>query len=253
MQAAHPKAVPDWTNRRAVRIGSPPTATEAFGICCLCGGPTQPGSSVCFCCRSVVRRLQQPLVNVRAVTSFQVGDDVHYLLRGYKDAPDTTTRTACTTAIATLVDHWLAGDGSRWWSRLHSTPALVTAVPSAQRSGKPPVERLIEAVPELASRYRPLLIPGPAPTDHLVASRQGFSVPSLPRKGGIDPGTCVLVVDDTFTTGARVQSAVAALRVGGLQVGGALVVGRAVAPDSSPWQRAYWRATAVGPRRLSEG
>ena len=47
-------------------------------------------------------------------------------------------------------------------------------------------------------------------------------------------GLPVLVFDDSVTTGARAQSAAAALRLAGARVVGILAVGRALAPIGDP-------------------
>ncbi|MGH9096786.1 MAG: hypothetical protein ACRDWB_05120, partial [Acidimicrobiales bacterium] len=115
-----------------------------------------------------------------------------------------------------------------------------------------PVDVILRAVPALARWHRPLLARGPGPTDHLVASRSGFVVsPGLALEAGVR-GHRALVVDDSLTTGARAQSAVAALRAAGVQVVGVLVIGRAVTPEAAPWQAAYWDATAEV-RRAARG
>jgi adenine/guanine phosphoribosyltransferase-like PRPP-binding protein len=182
-----------------------------------------------------------PLAPVTAVTPYRVGDEMHRLLRGYKDAPEAEVRSGCTDRLAGLFDRWLGDDGCRRLARTGGRWDVVVGVPSSHRPGAP-VDALLRAVPVLARAHRPLLVRGSEPTDHLVASRRGFEV--TPGPGGGSKGDRALVVDDSFTTGARAQSAVAALRAAGIGVAGVLVVGRVVAPDAAAWQAAYWDATA---------
>ena len=231
------------TEPTGVRRGSPAAPTESFGICRLCGGPTRPGLAVCYCCRQVTRSLRLPLAPVIAVTTYRVGDRMHRLLRGYTDAPVAAGRSACAVRLSATVDRWLTQGGAGWWARVGASCDAVVGVPSTSgRRGPPPVDRLIRGVPLLHARHRTLLVAGPTPPDHLVASRIGFAVrEDAARAAGV--GGAVLVVDDTFTTGARAQSAVAVLRRAGMTVRGVLVVGRAIDPDAAPWQDAYWRAT----------
>jgi adenine/guanine phosphoribosyltransferase-like PRPP-binding protein len=84
---------------------------------------------------------------------------------------------------------------------------------------------VVGGVPGLGGRLAPVLVRGPIPTDHLVASRWGFGTAE-----GVDPGWHrghrVLVVDDTIITGARAQSAAATLRLQGAEVIGVLALGR---------------------------
>jgi hypothetical protein len=85
------------------------------------------------------------------------------------------------------------------------------------------------------------LLRGPGGLDHLHPSRSGFVVD--PR---VDRATLgrhsALVVDDSYTTGARAQSAATALRLAGMRVGAILALGRVVAPRSCPWHAAFWAA-----------
>jgi orotate phosphoribosyltransferase len=50
----------------------------------------------------------------------------------------------------------------------------------------------------------------------------------------------VLLIDNTFTTGARVQSAASALALAGADVVAAVVLGRFVRPDYSAEARQLW-------------
>jgi orotate phosphoribosyltransferase len=53
-------------------------------------------------------------------------------------------------------------------------------------------------------------------------------------------GSRVLLLDDTYTSGAAVQSAASALQMAGAHVVAAVVVGRYVKPDFSDDTRALW-------------
>lgn len=217
----------------------PPTSD--YGVCRLCGAPTRAGFGCCFCCAVLVRQLRMPLAPLVAIAGYRVGDGLHRLLRGYKDDPSARVRARDTRALVDRVDRWLAlhGDGLR---RRLGPWDLVVTVPSSHRTGRSPVDALAGAVPGLASELVPgVLVRGPARLDHLVADRRGFRLRG--RLAGAAAGCRALVVDDTVTTGARAQSAVAALRVAGFGVAGVLVVGRALAPEAAPWQAAHWAAT----------
>ena len=103
---------------------------------------------------------------------------------------------------------------------------VVTVVPSVRRATGAPAATLVSLVPQLAGRYRPLLVRGPTPTGHLRAARHGFVLAPGVRPDWLRQQR-VLVFDDSITTGARAQSAAFTLRrAGGLAVG-VLAVGRA--------------------------
>jgi hypothetical protein len=171
-----------------------------------------------------------PLVPLVAMASYRGGDDLHRRLRGYKDASEAEVRSDLTCRLGAMAQRWLVDHGAALGRRFGRWDPVVT-VPSSTRPAGSSVDRLVGAVPVLADRMvAGVLVRGPAALDHLVADRRGFVV-----DGKVAPlvvGRRALVVDDSVVTGARAQSAVAALRSAGVEVAGVLVVGRAVAPDA---------------------
>jgi hypothetical protein len=218
-------------------------ASSEFGVCRFCRGPTQPGYGRCFCCATVAAHLGMPLVPVVSMTAYQLGDEMHRTLRRYKDAHSARTRRRsvdrCATLLAAFVDRHREGiegiSGGPW--------DTVVTVPSSTRPDRWPVDAVVTAVPSLAVGHRRLLVRGPGRLDHLQPSCSGFVVDPQ-----VDVATLgrhrVLVVDDSYTTGARAQSAAKALRRAGMRVGAILVLGRVVAPRSCPWHAAFWAAYA---------
>jgi adenine/guanine phosphoribosyltransferase-like PRPP-binding protein len=184
-----------------------------------------------------------PLVPVVSMTTYQLGDEMHRTLRRYKDAPSATTRRRsidrCATLLAAFVDGHREGiealSGGPW--------DTVVTVPSSTRPGRWPVEAVVAAVGSLAVAHRRLLVRGPGRLDHLQPSRSGFVVDPQVELATLGRHR-VLVVDDSYTTGARAQSAATALRLVGMQVGAILALGRVVAPRSCPWHAAFWAAYA---------
>jgi hypothetical protein len=201
------------------RTGAAPTG---WSLCPVCGVPIPSSAAAgpCFCCRTVARQLRVPLVPlVSVVTAARRGASARRL-RAYKDSPVAEHRSEVAAALVDLVRRWLAAGG-------RVPPGTVVTVPSTSRPAPPPVDRLVAAVPELADRWAPgALMAGPGRSDHLLACRDGFRI----RPGRVEllrarrAGTAV-VVDDTYTTGARAQSAAATLRLAGIRVSGILVVG----------------------------
>jgi len=242
MSRAHRLADPTAA-RADARRPLPRDMLSEFGVCRFCRGPTQPGYRRCFCCATVAAHLGMPLVPVVAMTTYQLGDEMHRTLRRYKDAPSATTRRRCVDRCASLLAAFVDGrrpgiesiSGGPWDS--------VVTVPSSTTPGRSPVDAVVAAVGSLSVAHRRLLVKGPGRLDHLHPSRSGFVVD--PR---VDLATLgrhrVLVVDDSYTTGARAQSAATALRLVGMRVGAILALGRVVAPHSCPWHAAFWAAYA---------
>ncbi len=229
-------------------LPSPPPADDG-PACRVCRRGVAAGHGLCFCCRRVAGQLGLPLVPVVALCEYRVGDRTHQLLRGYKDAPVAEARAACRRRLAAELGGAVAQPDRPPLGRLGRWD-LVAAVPSSHRPGPAPVEALIESVPSLAAVHRRLLGRGPAVVDHLVADRKGFA---LLAGTGPDVGRDrrVLLVDDTTTTGARAQSAAAALRLSGGEVAGVLVLGRALAARDGGHGHGHGARWPGGPDRAA--
>jgi hypothetical protein len=122
---------------------------------------------------------------------------VHYLLRQYKDGP-AQLRRRLMPRVAALLARFLQQHGQciGGWD-------LITVVPSSiGRPGQHPLAQAINMVPALADTYRALLHAGLHPAGHLAARDDAFVVTREAT------GRRVLLVDDTFTTGAEIQRAV---------------------------------------------
>jgi len=197
-------------------------------VCRVCGGTAHADFAHCFCCATVVRQLRMPLVPVVTVVDYRVGDRMHRRLRGYKDAPVAEARETCATQLADLVGRWLAADPTLLPRRFGSGWDLVATVPSSGRPVGAPADALVLRVPGLAPGHASLLVRGPESTGHLRAARRGFDVSSSVDRESLRDRR-VLVFDDSITTGARAQSAAAALRMAGADVVGVVAVGRVVA------------------------
>jgi adenine/guanine phosphoribosyltransferase-like PRPP-binding protein len=76
---------------------------------------------------------------------------------------------------------------------------------------------------------------------HNVACDSGFVASPDVR------GTRVLVVDDTFTTGARAQSAASALQLAGARVIAVVAIGRVIDPGHDEHALSYWTSRSREP------
>ncbi len=217
----------------------PPSGT---GVCALCHGCPRSGFSTCWSCDRVAAQLGWVCRLVVPVSLYVIPSPLHACLRRYKDAAREASRLRAATTVATLLGSFLQDHGDciraeagTGWDYLSSVPS------SAGRPGTHPLQAALGQVAWLAAQHRPILARGPGRLGHTTASARGFSA-TRPVSGDR-----ILVVDDTFTSGARAQSAAAALHLAGAQVVAIVPVGRVINPAHGPHVASYWRAQSGSP------
>ena len=160
------------------------------------------------------------------------------MLLGYKESPVAEARARFGGLVRALVREGLAGRGAAMTEIAGGPIDVVTVVPSTRRPGPAPLARvdgLADAVRSLvpSASWAPALLgrapqAGPPPVAHMRPDAAAFVVP--PRCRGLVRGTRVLLLDDTYVSGARSQSAAAALRLeGAMPV--VVPLGRVLRPD----------------------
>jgi hypothetical protein len=96
---------------------------------------------------------------------------------------------------------------------------------------------MMKVVQWLNDQHQTLLKLGDDPVGHNTASDTAFVTTRDVS------GARVLVIDDTWTSGATAQSAASALALAGAEVAGIVPIGRIVSPSSSrPEDVAWWEA-----------
>lgn len=188
------------------------------GVCRRCFNLTD-GYDLCFACEH-----GGDSIDVVAPISYSVaGEQLHHALAGYKRLPAGWARTLTRQLAAVLWRH--LGQHERCLARAAGVERFtwVTVVPSGAASRQPPhplqeiVARLVEPTRE---RYAPLL----RRTAHPVPPHS-FSPDRFTAATDL-AGEPVLLIDDTWTTGASAQSAAATLKKAGSGPIAVVVIGR---------------------------
>jgi hypothetical protein len=206
------------------------------GVCAVCRSGPGPGYAVCFSCQEVMRQVSHPVTNVIPISLYTLNSQLWHVLRHYKDGSGRTADLLA-TQVAAILARFTPRHLRCVAAELGGDPAVVTSVPSTRpqpRPGRHPLETATTRVGRLAPLYRPLLAPGPVYVDHNLAADEAFTVPRRLS------GERVLLLDDTFTTGARLQSAASALRLNGASAVAAVVVGRVIDPEWNENCRRIW-------------
>jgi hypothetical protein len=212
------------------------------GVCNICRGPAAAGHAVCFSCRLVARRLGLPSAPVVPARLCPLPSPLYTVLLGYKESPVAEARLRFGTIVRALLRAFLLGDGARLEHAVGGPIDVVALVPSTHRPGPAPLALVDGLADEVAgalpaARWAPALLrrsdqPGAwPPVAHMRPDAAAFTVPP-PDRAALR-GARVLLLDDTYVSGARAQSAAAALhRAGARTVIGPL--GRVLRPGRIP-------------------
>lgn len=225
-----------WTAQRA-RVTSrsgyllnplPP----ARGICHVCRGPANAPYTRCLQCDGHFRAADGRTADVVAPISYAIKGEQHaFNLASYKGrrASEAVRTDLLMLLLIFLADHGrclLRGTGVRTFD-------AAAVVPSTRgRPGPHPLQSLV------GDRLR-------LPWLSLAAnSRIGAEIRSfhsdrfaLTEDQPVDPaGAAVLLLDDTWTTGSRIQAASYALKAAGVRAVAAVLLGRHVNPEWAPWK-----------------
>lgn len=189
------------------------------GICDICHNAPNPGFPTCYSCDQVVSRVSQPVTRVLPVSLCPAGSQLYHVLRSYKNtAPQLTARVAA--LVGRFYQH-------HELCLLNGAPGFdaLTVVPSTTgRPGEHPLAGALKMLRPLGHRYEQLLLPGPESCSHNDPSDRAFTPTAEVA------GRTVLLVDDLYTSGARLHSAASALSLAGAHVPSALVAGRFLRP-----------------------
>ncbi len=211
--------------------------TPGPGVCLVCCGPTRTDHAHCFACRWVARRLGAPLSPVFPVRLCALPGPLYRVLLGYKESPVAEARARFAPIVRLLFDGFLADHAGCLAAAAAGPLDHVLAVPSTARPGGAPlhgVEGLAaSATGRTGGRWSPHLLTRAArPLGHMQPDRAGFAVAAA--SAGAVPGTRVLLLDDTYVSGARAQSAAAGLRRAGARSVVIVVLGRVLRTDRVP-------------------
>ncbi len=235
---------PSWHRlRRAVAAQERwlhPPLPPGPGVCAVCRGPARPDYLRCFHCGVHAERAPGLLADAVVPVSYAVkGDKLAHDLWAYKSALAGAAQARAALLALLLVflrDHcgciWrlaagrhpahLAAGGQPAHLAGGGRPTHLAVVPSVRgRRGVHPLRAL--TAPAFALPWADLALraqPDPPDPDDRDLSLDLFAAPRpLPRAQ-------VLLLDDTWTTGSRAQSAAAALKLAGAARVVAVVLGR---------------------------
>jgi adenine/guanine phosphoribosyltransferase-like PRPP-binding protein len=206
-----------------------PPPSHGEGVCDVCHGIPNPGYQRCWSCEQSIDSVSRPLTVIVPISWYGTSEQLWSALRGYKDSPDPLAREKYRLRVAATLHRFMRDHGDHVEAVAGGPWDVVTSVPSkGSREGAHPLERVIKLGRVLKRAYRPLLEINDA---SLVSRAHGDDRAfKLAERADVE-GTRVLLLDDTFTSGATFQSAASALDLAGAAVVAGVVVGRVISTD----------------------
>lgn len=211
------------------------------GVCDVCHGAPSAGYSRCYGCSQVMAQVAQPIRFVIPISLSRRDGQLHHSLRSYKNpAYRQHSRDLFSLQIAALFDRFVRAHRDCISSITEKDWNVITVVPSSRQRVDPhPLEVALGRSPWIADQLETLLTIGPQPATHNQASDGAYQTV-------VDvTGLHVLLVDDTFTTGARAQSAASVLTAAGAHVVAVVPAARYVNPEWPPSVLLLKRSTAL--------
>jgi hypothetical protein len=154
--------------------------------------------------------------------------------KGRPDDPQDAYDPACADRVRAMFGRFVLEHGDALTQCFGEFDAIVV-VPSTEPRPSHPLETVISSLnPNVPLRR--LLVRGPGPLKFREPHPEGYeAVTTSPL-----PAERVLLVDDVYTTGARLNSAAVALRAAGYEVVAAVVIARRINPAYSDAAQALW-------------
>jgi predicted amidophosphoribosyltransferase len=217
----------------------PPPAAGP-GVCEVCHTATS-GYRRCWSCSETIRVVTHPLELVVPISLARTDMEaqLYNVLRDYKSGyVDERLQARHRLQVAALLLRFLTRHRDCIAAAAGGDYDTITVVPSMRgRAGTHPLAQAIELAPDLAAEHQTLLDSGPGEISRNVPADDGFV--ARPEADG----RAVLLVDDTMTSGAKLQSAASALMQAGANVVAGVVLGRVIDvsdPDHYPEKLALW-------------
>jgi predicted amidophosphoribosyltransferase len=205
-----------------------PIAPDAPDVCPVCRAGRGPRDDTCFSCGRTMSQVALPCEVVIPISYYTKPEEgerpspFRDAMHGYKEDPDPARRAEFAPIVGGTLARYLLEHGEALadvfgpWDEIVAVPSTKSAPPSAL------ARILSENFTEFVQEPAEWLAKGPGQMKFLQASETGFVATTDVE------GAQVLLIDDTFTTGARTQSAAHVLQAAGAEVVVAMTVSRKV-------------------------
>ena len=157
---------------------------------------------------------------------YKVGDQLHTVLRGYKDNRSAGVRDRFSMQVAAFTGRFLRDHGDCIRLAAGEDWDAIVVVPSTHgRTGPHPLVSALRRISGWDLHLEECLVATGVELEHNRASEAAFSISASVRERRL------LLLDDTYTTGAHLHSAASVLESGRARVVAAVTIGRVIDPD----------------------
>ena len=211
-----------------------PMPYDAPDVCPMCrSGRTSP-TALCISCTSTSSQVSHPCPMVIPISFYAKPSPLRERMHDFKEHGDEVVRATESRNVAAIAARYIAEHGGALAERFGAWDATV-AVPSTRHNDRPALQTAIEEnFPGTFAPFTRPLTQGSGSMGFNQASESGF----LPTEAV--EGKRFLLIDDTFTTGARLHSAHHALVANGATIPAAVIVTRKINPSSRYGSLAMW-------------
>jgi predicted amidophosphoribosyltransferase len=222
------------SDQLVAELVSPPS--DRPGVCVRCRTWNDTvDEPECSNCADVRRLLGTEALPISLISLYRKPSLLRDWLTQYKGRPDDDDPylPEYEEHVIALIGRFFIEHGNALYERLEGFDSIVV-IPSTSRCPPHPLERVVERA-LLGASVPQLLIRGPGDLGFRRPTKDGYVVANHPKTR-----ERILLVDDVYTTGSRLNSAAFALREAGLEVAGAFVVARRVNTDFDPRAQELW-------------
>lgn len=205
------------------------------------GDHVAPAAVVCENCLEVREALDREPLALSVISLYRKPSPLRDVLTRYKgrDDEDDPFDPACVDVVRSLLGRYLLDHGD---SLVETSGGIdgIAVVPSTDRTPPHPLEDLVDSL-DLALPRWPMLARGTGDLGFRNPNRDGYEVVMDQEPSRI------LLVDDVYTTGSRLNSAASALARNGHETVAALVLARRINTDYAAEALQLWAAATAEP------
>ena len=211
-----------------------PMPADADDVCPMCRSWRPTPTALCGSCITTSGQVTHPCPMIIPISYYATPSPLRERMHNFKEHPDPHIQATDGKAVAAIAARYILQHRDALTERYGPWDATI-AVPSTHRPGPPRLQTVIQDnFPGAVGPFATPLQQGAGDMDFNQASNTGFtSNQNL-------TGQRVLLIDDTFTTGARIQSAHHALITAGATVPIAVVVTRKINPSAEHGNLDMW-------------